>query len=91
MNSVRLKPILLEWLKRHYPKISSIMENQCYIFKQYPMKELIKKLWALMQVGYISTVFGVEGAVLDNVLILERTLMNMLKVIENLIVRTRNG
>ena len=66
MQPVRLKPILFEWLNRHYPKVSSIIENQCYLIKTYPTEQRIKEQWALMQRGDISAVLGVEGVVFDD-------------------------
>ena len=64
--AVKLKPIVLEWLNRHYPKVSSVAEDQCYRVPPYPTEEKIKEQWSAMQCGDMSAVLGVEGAVFDD-------------------------
>ena len=45
VQQLQLKPLLQEWLNRHYPKVSSVVKRQMYVVPEVPTKEKIINRW----------------------------------------------
>lgn len=61
-----LKPILLEWVTRNYPKLLSVIKKNAYLVPQPPSKQKIKERWRAAQRGDLTAALGIEGVRFDD-------------------------
>lgn len=65
-QQLTLKPILQEWLNRHYPRVASVVKRQCYLIPPAPTKEKIRQRWLKIQRGDLTAALGIDGVRFDD-------------------------
>jgi hypothetical protein len=65
-QQLTLKPILQEWLNRHYPRVASVIKRQCYLIPPAPTKQKICQRWLKIQSGDLTGALGIDGVRFDD-------------------------